>query len=246
MNRCRRICRFGVGLLLAVVPPVAHPIARALLPALLPESALYAEDRRPDVFVFHGIYSETDLLPIVLRTHTDYRPSLITVFGWNQPLNTHLRSLAFEAEGQVGLHGGIMKHSEANGLLVARLPFGEAPFSLALGEGISVASANPALENKQKGLVIGDTSFNLYESYYLVQQPNFPLYLAAIQANPQESRPILNYLMVEAEMRFSASAWSPGVFMRVHHRSGVFGLYCPPDPACGSNFVTYGVKLRLP
>ena len=27
-----------------------------------------------------------------------------------------------------------------------------------------------------------------------------------------------------------------------NHRSGVFGLFCPPDPACGSNFISYGIK----
>lgn len=205
-----------------------------------------ADDRRPDIVAFHGVYSETDLLPIVLRGRTEYRNSWITVLGWNQPLGTHLRSLEFEAEGQVGLHSGAMRHREANGLLVARLPVAGGPVSLALGEGVSVASANPSLENREKGMRIGENSFDVYESYALMQQPGFPWALATVQANSTESRPVLNYIMVEAELRLNSAAWSPGFFMRVHHRSGVFGLYCPPDPACGSNFVTYGVKLRLP
>jgi hypothetical protein len=193
------------------------------------------------------MYSETDLSPIVLNARTDYRPSWITVAGLNQSLDSNIRFATFEAEGQLGIHTGMMKHFEGNGLLIARIPhFLGSSFGLALGEGFSLASQNPQLENKAKGMRIGNSTLNPLETFLFLTHTNYPLALADIQFDPQSSRQFLNYMMFEAEYRIQNDEWSPGVFLRIHHRSGVFGLYCPPDPACGSNYVTYGVKWRLP
>jgi hypothetical protein len=184
----------------------------------------YKPDSQWDVFIYGGRYSETDLLPILLRGKTDYRKSDILVIGASKPLDYRFRFFDFEVEANVGKHFGIMRHWEANGLYIARVNnLFSLPLSFAIGEGLSLASSNPKLENKPKGLDL----------------ENF-----TIQVNSRESSVLLNYLMVELEAGEKDSDW-PRVFFRIHHRSGIFGLYCKPDPACGSNFVTYGIRFPL-
>ncbi|EHQ07065.1 hypothetical protein Lepil_2389 [Leptonema illini DSM 21528] len=205
--------------------------------------------RRPtgDIVFYHGKYTETDLLPILFSQRTDYRDAYITVIGYSHPLNTNIRWIDFEAEAQLGIHSGGMKHIEANGFLIARTaPLFGLPFTLAIGEGLSAASRNPDYENKPKGFRFGETTFSFAEAYLIQRNnPDFPLLLASLQLDTIESRRLLNYMMVEAQYRITDAPHSPAVFMRIHHRSGVFGLYCPPDPACGSNYISYGMKWAL-
>ena len=93
--------------------------------------------------------------------------------------------------------------------------------SFAFGEGVSLTSQNPTMENKRKGFYL-DTGLFQFQAI--------------------ESRNFLNYVMVELDYRVWDTSYNPRIFVRIHHRSGVFGLLCPPDPACGSNFISYGVK----
>ncbi len=171
-----------------------------------------------DLALYWGTYSQTRLLDIVGKAETDYRPSHILTAAVSRPTGTELKSVLFETEAQFVKHFGIMQHLEVNGLLVARWPgaFG-LPLSFALGEGLSLAGRNPSLENPRRDLM-------------------HPF------RDEEESRPLLNYLMVEVEVRHSGQD-GPGMFLRVHHRSGVFGTYCPPT--CGSNFVAYGIRLPV-
>ena len=203
--------------------------------------------RSPYITLYHGKYTETDLMAILFRQRTNYDNSYITVLGYSYPLGTNIRWVNFEVEGQVGFHSGAMKHVEVNGFLTARTPplFG-LPFTLALGDGLSLASRNPDFENKAKGFYL-DPIYLSFSDVYMVQMqnPDFPIYWFSMQLDKIESRHLLNYMMVEAEWRFVSVPFQPAVFMRVHHRSGVFGLYCPPDPACGSNYISYGVKFAL-
>lgn len=184
----------------------------------------YKPNSQWDVFLYGGRYSETDLLPIMLRGKTDYRQSDLFVIGASKPLDYQFRFFDFEVEVNIGKHFGIMRHWEANALYIARVNnLFSLPLSFAIGEGLSLASRNPKLENIEKGLNLD----------------NF-----TIQTNSRESSALLNYLMVELEAGRKESDW-PRVFFRIHHRSGIFGLYCKPDPACGSNFVTYGIRFPL-
>jgi hypothetical protein len=58
----------------------------------------------------------------------------------------------------------------------------------------------------------------------------------------EESRRLLNYLMVEVALAPPGdSRWS--AVTRIHHRSGVFGLYGGVNG--GSNFVGLGVRYRF-
>lgn len=181
------------------------------------------EKKKLNFIVYGGKYTTTDLMPILFRQKTDYRESYIGVIGINYPMDYKVRFVDIETEALVGKHFGLMNHWEADGLMIARISnlFG-LPMSFAFGEGISLASQNPILENQKKG-------FNFSNGQ--------------LERQSIESRNLLNYLMVELDYKIWDLPNNPRVFMRVHHRSGVFGFYCPPDPACGSNFISYGVKV---
>ena len=172
-----------------------------------------------DLSLYFGTYTDTRLLDIVTRGETAYRPSHILTAAVSRPTGSELDSVLFETEAQVVKHFGIMQHLEVNGLLIARWPsFLGLPISLAVGEGLSLAGENPSLENPRKDLL-------------------HPF------RTEEESRPLLNYLMVELELKPESTLNLPRMFLRVHHRSGVFGTYCPPT--CGSNFVAYGIRLPV-
>ena len=172
-----------------------------------------------DLSLYIGTFSDTRLVDIVTRGETSYQRSHILTAAVSRPTGSELESVLFETEAQVVKHFGIMQHLEVNGLLIARWPkvLG-LPISLAVGEGLSLAGENPGLENPRKDFL----------------HPFRP---------EEESRPLLNYLMVELEARPQFFSDSPRMFLRVHHRSGVFGTYCPPT--CGSNFVAYGIRLPI-
>ncbi len=193
--------------------------------------SMYAEDLHKakswNYFAYGGQFTATDLMPILFRQKTDYKDSYIAVFGANRETDFRIRFLQFETELNIVKHFGEMNHLEGNGLYSARVKnLFYLPMSFAFGEGLSIASENPRLENKSKGIYFENWQF-------------------LIQSKGIESRNVLNYIMVELDYGISKSFYDSKIFMRIHHRSGVFGLLCPPDPACGSNFVSYGIKFTL-
>ena len=193
--------------------------------------SMYAEDllkvKSWNYFAYGGQFTATDLMPILFRQKTDYKDSYIAVFGANRETDFSIRFLQFETELNIVKHFGEMNHFEGNGLYSARVKnLFYLPMSFAFGEGLSIASENPRLENKSKGIYLENWQF-------------------LIQSKGIESRNVLNYIMVELDYGISKSYYDSKIFMRIHHRSGVFGLLCPPDPACGSNFVSYGIKFTL-
>lgn len=172
-----------------------------------------------NLILYGGIFTTTDLIPIVFRQKTDYKESYIGSLGISRPLDYRIRWFDFLWEGNVTKHFGEMNHWEVNGFYIVKIDriYGS-PISLSLGEGLSLASENPKLENKAKGY-----------------------YLDGLQKDAIESRALLNYMMVEFSSYLPFERKTE-LFLRVHHRSGIFGLYCPPDPNCGSNFVSYGFR----
>ena len=188
---------------------------------------LYAEESffKPNYSVvgFGGIYVNSDLAPISFNLDFKYKPSYISGLGINRKVNRKYSIFEFEVEGILAKHSGAMNHGEAVAVGIARVPklFGT-PFSFALGEGQSIASENPKLENLRKGYDNGRIVFD-----------------------DIQSRAWLNYLMFELDYTLPWFNESSKVFARIHHRSGIYGVYCPPTPPCGSNFVVYGFKTEL-
>lgn len=202
---------------------------------------------RTDLLLYGGKFTETDLIPILTKQNTDYKNSWISVLGVSQGLGSTLRIFDFEVEFNLVKHQGIMKHYEANGLLLARTGWNlfSHRMSFAFGEGFSLASENPKLENREKGFRILNRDFDFLTGAYILSQTKIYPFDTEIQIDSIRSRNILNFIMVELDYGFPQISHFPRIFVRIHHRSGVFGLYCPPDPACGSNFVSYGVKFSL-
>ena len=188
---------------------------------LAPKTAIASEPSRGkiDFSMYGGKYTQTDFAYILFRQQTEYMESYLAVGALNYLLDTKIRALNFETEGQIVKHFGFMQHSEVNGVLIARWPgFLSLPLSIAFGEGLSLASKRPRLEELEKNIFL-------------------------MRFNSQKTSPLLNYLMVELDFPLAELPHDPRLFFRIHHRSGVFGLYCPPT--CGSNFITYGVKFSL-
>lgn len=195
-------------------------------------------------FFYTGRYTETDLLPILFRQRVHYKKSDIFSVGVTYPLSTSIRMIDFEAEGNLVKHSGIMSHLEANASLNARISqLFSLPISIAFGEGLSLASQNPRLENKRKGTYYSGFYLDWLSSLAFYQKLGVLPAGIEVQTNSIESSPILNFVMVELEYSMPQFPYRPAIFMRVHHRSGVFGLMCKPDPACGSNFISYGVRM---
>ena len=49
-----------------------------------------------------------------------------------------------------------------------------------------------------------------------------------------------NYMMTEIDLGLPFLAFHPRLMFRIHHRSGVFGVFC--RGTCGSNILTFGLK----
>ena len=64
-----------------------------------------------------------------------------------------------------------------------------------------------------------------------------------LETEDEESNPLLYYMMVEIDFGLPYSLNRLRMLLRVHHRSGAFGTFCPK--ICGSNFITFGVKIPL-
>jgi len=172
-----------------------------------------------DLVLYTGKYTETTLVSILASQKTKYRDSYIFSGGLNYLMGTDIRPWTFETEGMLVAHFGIMKHLEVSGMLLARARLSRRlPLTFAFGEGLSLAARRPDLESPD---------------------PNF----AELRFRKQKTNRLLNYLMVELSWSLAGGPRHPRVFMRVHHRSGIYGTYCPP--VCGSNFIAYGMKFSL-
>ena len=175
-------------------------------------------------FLFYaGLFINSDLVPISLNGDISYKKSYLGMFGLNYTLEPKISFLNFEIEGIIGKHTGLMNHYEIDGVFLARTnTLLKLPLRFAFGEGLSWASQNPIMENRRKGLDRG--SFAIYDI---------------------ESRQLLNFLVFELDVKLFNNETEPRLFLRLHHRSGIWGTYCPPDPPCGSNFLAYGIRLNI-
>ena len=170
-----------------------------------------------DLVLYGGKYTDTNFSQIILHGKTNYKESYIAAGALNYRLEPRIRSIFFESEGQIVKHAGVMNHHELNGVLIARYHFSFMPASFAFGEGLSIASKTPELENRLKDI------------------------MALRFEDRERSKPVLNYFLFELDFSLPVVMHDPRIFIRLHHRSGVFGTYC--SKTCGSNFITYGIKI---
>jgi hypothetical protein len=212
---------------------------------LIPNS--YAEAGDHYIALYTGRYSNTTFLETVgLQTDTWDSTIYAVAFGkkFKPRLNNRFR---FEAELQAAHHDGLENfedtspssgdpgwgwaegyshetlnsghhtHQEFNAVIVARwlaFPWDDiVDTSIAFGEGISYATKNPRVE---------------------IDQP---------AQNHGYDYPIskwLNYLLVEYTFSLPKVFPDWSVFCRIHHRSGVYGLF--NNYSGGSDFLTFGLR----
>lgn len=121
--------------------------------------------------------------------------------------------VAFEAEGQVSQHFGKQDHTEGELLLVARW------------------LKFPWNETVRTSAAVGE-GISYASSIPVIEQ----------ERSPGNTSHLLNYIMLELELAPpQQDEWS--FVTRIHHRSGVFGLY--DGVSKGSNLVTVGVRYRF-
>lgn len=58
-----------------------------------------------------------------------------------------------------------------------------------------------------------------------------------------DTQRLLAYFMVELDVGLPAFPLDSRLLFRIHHRSGVYGLFCKKK--CGSNFPSFGLKVKL-
>ncbi len=130
----------------------------------------------------------------------------------------HWKDIATLAvEGQVAEHWGVQEYQEANVVVIGRVHIlpNTLPVatSIAVGTGLSYTSTTPIIEtDEQKEKNYGTT----------------------------ETSRLLHYLMAEAAFGITKKP-KIETFVRIHHRSGIFGLMS--DPHAGSNFLTGGIRV---
>lgn len=165
------------------------------------------------ITVYAGKYTDHKLLEVFTDHPVPYEHSYAVAAAVAQVFSTPSPARQWETEWQVVKHAGIQTHWEFNAVLIhrwTRFPWNRwVRTSLAIGDGLSYATAVPRLE---------------------LESPT----------NEGAAR-LLNYLVLELGLAPpEAQRWS--VIGRIHHRSGVYGLFGDVDG--GSNIMSLGVKYR--
>ncbi len=162
--------------------------------------------------VYHGRWSRTRFVDILFRMETDYRDSWFTAVSACRNILKLRPNLVLEGEVNIGKHSGIQEHFEINGLAAIR--WNRFPWDDMVD--ISVAYG------------IG---------------PSYAFGTPVIEERRRQPKPgrFLLYMMFEAEGRL---AFFPEVsaFLRIHHRSGVFGVIRERQ---GSNIICIGIRGRI-
>lgn len=178
---------------------------------LLPTLAAAQEHPRHALTVTVSGYSDGSLADVVDTPTSDWDRANFASLAYSYEF-ARLGPVAFEAEAQGLKHWGASSHWEGTAAVVARwtaFPWnGYLITTVAIGEGVSVASSIPAVERRK---------------------------------NRPESR-VLNYLFFEATFALT-SAPEVELVTRLHHRSGVGGLYNGVHD--GSNYLGAGLRWRF-
>ncbi len=160
-------------------------------------------------YAYRGRWSKTIFVRIVFRLETDFRDSWITAAGIGKDIFSFGKNLQAEGEINAGKHCGKQTHPEINALLSLR--WKKFPWDRHLNTSLAFGSGIS----------------------YAGGTPS-------IERRRKTSDPVrpLKYMMIEKEAILPGlDGWS--LFLRVHHRSGVFGLF---QDAQGSNIVGLGIR----
>lgn len=168
------------------------------------------EDYLQSIVVYGAKYTPDRLADIAVNDH-GMEESYLVAIAWNREFSRSYRHLGWETEAQVVKHFKGQQNLEANVLVSARwhrFPWNRhVKTTVAVGEGLSLASRKPKLEQEQKS----------------------------------KASALLNYLMFELTLAPPESRWYWST--RIHHRSGVFGLFNGVHG--GSNFIGSGIGYRF-
>ncbi len=187
-----------------------------LLPALTVHGAEMPDDDAPRqrVTAYYAHYSPDRMLDILqLKNPHISGHSQLAALAWSYRLNDDPRDLNWELEGQLVQHFGRQDHQEFNVLLNAR--WSRFPWDSYL-----------------------DTSAVLGWGQSLAT--SVPP-LEPRSDRDERSTRLLNYLLVELDFAPpSRPEW--GLVLRLHHRSGIFGLYNGVNG--GSNYIGAGIRYQ--
>lgn len=163
--------------------------------------------------IYVGQYSNTALNEIV-RINTDFEDSNVYVLSVGKELGVYKNVIGYELEAQVAQHSGKQTHEEINGAFTLRwLPF---PWDRYL-----------------------DTSFAFGNGLsYATSEPE----LEIREGEEHKTNQLLYYILVELAFSLPQQPdWD--LFVRIHHRSSVFGLI--DNIWTGSNFVGLGLRYKF-
>lgn len=162
------------------------------------------------VSLYGGRFSDNALLDI-MRFQTDIMDSHLYVLSVGKELRRYRSHLAIEFEGQLAFHQGMQEHEEINGVFALRWLC--PPWDRWVNSSIAIGN----------GL-----------SYATTEPP-----LEKMDQKDNKASQLLYYLYVELAFKpFTTAQWD--LFVRVHHRSGIYGLIHGIDS--GANFVGIGAR----
>jgi hypothetical protein len=164
--------------------------------------------------LYAGRYSDDRLTSALLSKSLDYMDSHLVVAAVSRAFEFDSPSHQWELEGQVGKHFGDQTHWELNGLAIYR--WQRFPWNRLVRTTVAAGEG-------------------------LSWATRVPPLEEASPTNEGAAR-LLNYILVEVTVAPPGdSDWS--LVFRIHHRSGVFGLF--EDVDGGSNIIAGGVKWRF-
>ena len=163
--------------------------------------------------IYAGQYSDTALNEII-RLNTDFESSYVYVLSVGKELGVYKNVIGYEVEGQVAWHSGMQHHEEVNCAFTLRwLPFFWDKYL--------------------------DTSFAFGNGLsWATDEPE----LEIREGDENKSNQLLYYILVELAFALPRRPqWD--LFVRIHHRSSVFGLI--DNITTGSNFVGLGLRYKF-
>jgi hypothetical protein len=159
-----------------------------------------------------GQWDDSQLVDMVTLRGGDWRSSYLRGVVLGYQLTDWWKDTVWELEGQLHKHSGLQSNWEANGAIV--LLWTRFPWNEVVNTTASIGQGMSLATQRPEVERFGENN---------------------------DTRELLHYLHLE--MAISAPSWKHlSIVGRIHHRSGVFGLY---GVSGGSNFLTTGLRYRF-